>query len=131
MDSNDFSYRVRVLADQLVKLSMEEFRDLLVYLRETHNIHISGHFGDPPVMQGGGVCKEYPFDVQLESFSNKIPTIKLVRQYTSLGLKEAKDLVDSVESTPRKLGLHVDRHNADHIVREFASISASARIVEI
>lgn len=63
------------------------------------------------------------FDVVLESFgSKKIAVIKVVRELTSLGLKEAKDLVDGV---PSKIKEAVEKAEAEEIKKQLEEAGAT------
>lgn len=68
----------------------------------------------PAAAAGGEEAEEQTaFDVILEGFGDsKIPVIKVVREITGLGLKEAKDLVDNC---PKPVAEGVDRDKADEI----------------
>lgn len=81
---------------------------------------------------GGGVATAAPeeeqteFDVMLtEIGANKIQVIKAVRELTSLGLKEAKDLVDSA---PKAVKQGVAREEADAARAKLAEAGATAEI---
>ena len=63
------------------------------------------------------------FDVMLESFgSKKIQVIKVIRQITSLGLKEAKELVDKAPSTVREA---VSKDEAEDIKSKLEEVGAT------
>lgn len=64
------------------------------------------------------------FDVVLESAgANKIAVIKVVREVTGLGLKEAKDLVDGAPKTIKEA---ISKESADELVKKFAEAGAQA-----
>jgi large subunit ribosomal protein L7/L12 len=94
------------LGDQIMGLTLKEAKELSDYLKEIHGIEPAA--GGAVMMAapggGGGGGAEAPaakteFDVVLDGFGdNKIAVIKVVRQATGLGLKEAKDLVEGVPS---------------------------------
>lgn len=66
------------------------------------------------------------FDVILKNVgSNKIPVIKVVREVTALGLKEAKDLVDSV---PKPVKEGISKNEAEAIKKKFEEVGASVEI---
>ncbi|MBI3926070.1 MAG: 50S ribosomal protein L7/L12 [Armatimonadetes bacterium] len=66
------------------------------------------------------------FDVELTTVgANKIPVIKAVRQVTSLGLKEAKELV---ESAPAKVKESVSKEEAEQIKKVFDDTGATITI---
>jgi large subunit ribosomal protein L7/L12 len=82
-----------------------------------------------PMMAGGAAApveEKTEFDVVLtEIGSNKINVIKAVREVTSLGLKEAKDLV---ESAPKPIKEAVTKDEADAIKKKFEEAGAKVEI---
>lgn len=57
--------------------------------------------------------------------TNKIPVIKLIRELTGLGLKEAKDLVDSV---PKPVKENISKEQAEEIKKRLTELGASVEI---
>jgi large subunit ribosomal protein L7/L12 len=85
-----------------------------------------------PMMAGGGGGAAAPaeekteFNVTLtEVGADKIKVIKVVREVTALGLKEAKDLV---ESAPKSLKEGVNKEEADAIKKKFEEVGAKVAI---
>jgi len=85
-----------------------------------------------PMAGGGGAAAAAPveekteFNVTLtEAGSDKIKVIKVVREVTSLGLKEAKDLV---ESAPKPIKEGVPKEEADAIKKKFEEVGAKVSI---
>jgi large subunit ribosomal protein L7/L12 len=82
-----------------------------------------------PMMAGGAAApveEKTEFDVVLtEIGSNKINVIKAVREVTSLGLKEAKDLV---ESAPKPIKEAVTKDEADAVKKKFEEAGAKVEI---
>ena len=98
------------------------------YLEEVHKIKPAaggGGGGGPAPVVPEVVKKEEPteFKVSLESFdpAKKINVIKVVREVTSLGLKEAKDLVDGAPKTVKE---GVSKTEAEDIKKKFAEAGA-------
>lgn len=95
---------LKELAEQLVNLTVKEVNELAEILKEEYGIEpaaaavaIAG-----PVAGGEAAAAEEKteFDVILKSAgSSKLAVVKLVKELTGKGLKEAKDLVDSVPAT--------------------------------
>jgi large subunit ribosomal protein L7/L12 len=87
-------------------LTLKEAKELSDYLKEVHGIEPAAGGGVMMAAPGGpgapgaeAPAAKTEFDVVLEGFGdNKISVIKVVRQATGLGLKEAKDLVEGVPS---------------------------------
>jgi large subunit ribosomal protein L7/L12 len=103
---------VKAIADQLVELTVKEVTELLTILKEEHGIEpaaaavaVAG-----PAAGGGEAAAEEKteFDVILKSPGGaKLQIVKLVKDLTGLGLKEAKAVVDSAPA-PVKEGVSKD-----------------------
>lgn len=96
---------VKVLGDQLVELTVKEVSELASYLKETHGIEpaaaavVAGPAGGGAA-GGPAVEEKTNFDVVLKAAGpNKLQIVKLVKELTGLGLKEAKDMVDGAPKT--------------------------------
>ncbi len=110
----EVSAEIKALGDKLVGLTLKQAVDLGNYLKNTYGIEPAG--GGAVVMAGpaGGAAggagaaaaeEKTSFDVILKSGGEKkIQVIKVVREATGLGLKEAKDLVEGAPK-PVKTGL--------------------------
>ncbi len=73
---------------------------------------------------GEAVEEQSEFDVVLESFgAKKIAVIKVVRELTGLGLKEAKDLVDNV---PSKIKEGVEKAEAEEVKKQLEEAGGTA-----
>lgn len=101
----EFTDTTKKLGDQIMGLTLKEAKELSDYLKEVHGIEpaaggavmMAGPVGGPGAAEAPAAKTE--FDVVLDGFGdNKIAVIKVVRQATGLGLKEAKDLVEGVPS---------------------------------
>ena len=87
---------IKALGDQLVELSVKEVNELASYLKETHGIEPAAAAAAVagPASGGGAAAVEEKtnFDVVLKaSGANKLQIVKLVKELTGLGLKEAKE----------------------------------------
>jgi large subunit ribosomal protein L7/L12 len=116
--AKEFSAKVKELGDQLVGLTLLEAKQLVDYMKEVHGIEpAAGGGGMMMAMPAGGgaaagaaaEAEEAPektsFDVVISKITDttkKIGIIKVVRELTGLGLKEAKALVDAVPSDVKK-----------------------------
>ena len=107
---------IQRITDEIVNLSLLEARDLLKSLEEKLGIKAAAPmaFAAMPMAGGAGGAEAAPaeekteFDVVLTGFGDKkIQVIKVVRELTALGLKEAKDLVEGVPK-PVKEGVSKD-----------------------
>ena len=83
--------------------------------------------GGAPAAGGGAVTEEKTeFDVILQSIGDKkINVIKVVRAHTGLGLKEAKDLVDTA---PKPVKEGVSKEEAEKLKKEFEEAGATVQI---
>ena len=96
---------IKTLGDQIVGLSLLQAKELSDYLKEEHGLEAAA--GGAVMMAGpaaggdaGAAAEPTEFNVVLTSAgAKKIAVIKEVRGATGLGLKEAKELVDSAPST--------------------------------
>jgi len=104
------------VVDYLSKMPVIELAGLIKELEEKWGVSAVVPVSAPASMDGKGDSKEEEkteFDVILASIgSNKIAVIKEVRAVTSLGLKEAKELV---EATPKSVKAGVSKEEADKI----------------
>lgn len=108
------SDKVQKLGDEIATLTLKEAVDLAEYMKTTYGIEPAA--GGAVVMAGGGgggggaapAEEKTAFDVILSNAGEKkIQVIKVVREATGLGLKEAKDLVDGAPK-PVKEGVTKD-----------------------
>jgi large subunit ribosomal protein L7/L12 len=114
------------LIDEIVSLSLLDAAALVKTLEE--KLGVSAAAAAPVVVAGGGGAAAAPaveekteFQVILKDFgANKINTIKAVREVTSLGLKEAKDLVDGA---PKPLKESATKEEAEAIKKKFEGIA--------
>lgn len=119
------------IEDQIVGLSLLDAAELVKKLEE--RLGVSAAAAAPVVVAGGGAAAAAPaaeeqteFSVILkDAGSNKISTIKVVREVTALGLKEAKDLVDGAPKTVKE-GLSKD--DAEAIRKKFADAGAGVEV---
>jgi large subunit ribosomal protein L7/L12 len=114
------------LEDQIVGLSLLDAAALVKKLEE--RLGVSAAAAAPVVVAGGAAGAAAPAAVEQTEFTvilkdagaNKINTIKAVREVTSLGLKEAKDLVDGA---PKPLKENVSKEDAEAIKKKFDGVA--------
>jgi large subunit ribosomal protein L7/L12 len=115
------------LEDQIVSLSLLDAAALVKKLEE--RLGVSAAAAAPAAVAGGGagaavaapVEEKTEFTVILkDAGANKINTIKAVREVTSLGLKEAKDLVDGA---PKPLKENVSKEEAETVRKKFEGVA--------
>ncbi|MCP4460849.1 MAG: 50S ribosomal protein L7/L12 [Cytophagales bacterium] len=108
---------LKEFAEQLVNLSVKEVSELATILKDVHGIEPAA--AAAPVMvaggggaEGGGKEEKSSFDVVLKhGGQSKLAVVKLVKELTGLGLKEAKELVDGAPK-PVKEGVAKDEAEA-------------------
>jgi large subunit ribosomal protein L7/L12 len=127
-----YSAATKELGDKIVALTLKEAKALSDYLENVHGIKPAA--GGAVMMAAApaeaGPVKEAvvqtEFDVVVESYeaSKKIGIIKVVRAATSLGLKEAKDLVEAI---PAKVKEGISKEDAEKLKKELEE--AGAKVV--
>ena len=112
------------LEEQIVSLSLLEAAALVKKLEE--RLGVSAAAAAPVAVAAAGAAapaaeEQTEFQVILKDFgANKISTIKAVREVTSLGLKEAKDLVDGA---PKAIKESATKDEAEAIRKKFEGIA--------
>ena len=120
------------LEEAIVGLSLLDAAQLVKKLEERLGVSAAAAAPVAVVAAGGGAAapaaaeEKTEFTVILkDAGSNKINTIKAVREVTSLGLKEAKDLVDGA---PKTLKEGVSKEEAETIKKKFVDAGASVEV---
>jgi large subunit ribosomal protein L7/L12 len=129
----EWSADTKTFGDKIVGLTLKQAKELSDYLEDVHGIKAAA--GGAVMMAapagGAGAGAEAPavqteFTVSLDAFGeNKIGVIKVIRAITSLGLKEAKDLV---EAAPSKVKENIPKEDAEKIKKELEAAGAKASI---
>ena len=105
-ETKSYAAEIVSLGDKIVALSLAQARALSEYLKEVHGLEAAAGVAvaAAPAAAAAPVEEEKTeFDVVLsEAGANKIGVIKVVREITGLGLKEAKDLVDGAPKTVKE-----------------------------
>ncbi len=123
---------INAIADQIQGLTLLEASQLVKMLEE--KLGVSAAAAAPVMMAGGGAAaaaapaaeEKTEFNVILTAAgANKINVIKAVREVTSLGLKEAKDLVDGA---PKPIKEGVSKDEAEAIKKKFTDAGASVEV---
>lgn len=93
---------LKAFAEQLVNLTVKEVSELATILKDEYGIEPAAAavaVAGPAAAGAAEVEEKTAFDVVLKApGANKLAIVKLVKELTGLGLKEAKDLVDSAPS---------------------------------
>ena len=117
---------IQQLEDQIVSLSLLEASELVKKLEARLGVSAAAAVAAAPAA-GGGVAAAAPVEEKTEftvilkdGGANKIATIKAVREVTSLGLKEAKDLVDGA---PKPIKENISKEDAAAIAKKFDGVA--------
>jgi len=129
----EYSEQTKELGEKIVELTLKQAKELSDYLKDVHGIEPAA--GGGMIMagpmtgaEGGAAAPAEPteFDVVLEGFGEKkIGVIKEVRAATGLGLKEAKDLVESV---PSKVKEALSKEDAEALKTKLEEAGATVSI---
>ena len=129
----EFDAATKDLGDKIVSLTLLQAKALGDYLENVHGIKPAG--GGVMMVAGGAGAgggaaaepeKKTEFDVILTGFGdNKINVIKVVRSATGLGLKEAKDLVESAPATVKE---GVSKDDSAKFKKELEAAGATVEI---
>jgi large subunit ribosomal protein L7/L12 len=123
---------INAIAEQIQGLTLLEASQLVKLLEE--RLGVSAAAAAPVAVAGGGggaaaapaVEEKTEFSVVLTAVgANKINVIKVVREVTSLGLKEAKDLVDGA---PKPVKEGVSKDEAETIKKKFVDAGATVEV---
>ncbi|WP_456263918.1 50S ribosomal protein L7/L12 [Arachidicoccus ginsenosidimutans] len=120
---------VKALAEQLVSLTVKEVQELADFLKSEYGIEPAaaavvvsgGAGGDAPAAE-----EKTAFDVVLVSGgASKLGVVKVVKDITGLGLKEAKEIVDNA---PKPVKEGVSKAEADEIVEKLKAAGAEVEV---
>ena len=122
---------INAIADQIQGLTLLEASQLVKLLEE--KLGVSAAAAAPAAAAGGGAAAAAPAVEEKTEFTvvltaagaNKINVIKAVREVTSLGLKEAKDLVDGA---PKPVKEGVSKDEAEAIKKKFVDVGATVEV---
>lgn len=127
----EFTAEIKDLGDKIAGLKVSQAVELGTYLEEVHKIKpAAGGMMAAPVASGGPApeakVEQTEFTVVLEAFgADKIKVIKVVREITGLGLKEAKDLV---EGAPKAVKENVSKDDANKFKKQLEDVGAKVAI---
>ena len=116
-DTKSFEAKVTKIGDEIASLTLKEAVDLAEYMKDKYGIEAAAGGGmmmaAAPVAGAAAATEQSEFDVILDnSGANKIQVIKVVREATGLGLKEAKDIVDAA---PKAIKEKISKEDADKL----------------
>jgi len=122
---------IKELGDKIAGLSLKQAVDLKEYLKGAYGIEPAAGGAVMMAGPGGGGGEEEAeeqteFDVVLKSPGDqKIKVIKVVREATGLGLKEAKEVVDN---TPKALKEGVSKEEADELAEKIKEVGGEVEV---
>ncbi len=126
-----FDAKITKLGDELAGLTLKEAVDLGDYMKDTYGIEPAAGGGvvmaaGPAGGDGGAEEEKSSFDVMLTGAGDKkIQVIKVVREITGLGLKEAKELVDSA---PKAVKEGVSKEDAEELKGKLEEVGAAVEL---
>lgn len=126
-----FEAKISKLGDSIAELTLKEAVDLADYMKQTYGIEPAAGGAVMVAAAGGGAAaaeaeEQTEFDVVLKGAGDKkIQVIKVVREATGLGLKEAKDLVDAA---PKPVKEKVSKADADALKAKLEEAGATVEI---
>ena len=130
-ETKTFDEKITKMGDEIAGLTLKEAVDLADYMKDTYGIEPAA--GGAVMMAGGGggdeaagEAEQTEFDVILEAAGDKkIQCIKAVREATGLGLKEAKEIVDSA---PKAVKEKVSKDEAEALKTALEEAGATVAV---
>jgi large subunit ribosomal protein L7/L12 len=120
---------VKSLAETLVNLTVKEVKELADVLKSEYGIEPAAAavaVAAPAAGGGAEAAAKTEFDVILLSAgANKLNVVKVVKDLTGLGLKEAKDLVDAA---PKPIKEKIDKGTADDLAAKLKEVGAEVEV---
>ena len=118
------SEKIAAMIEEVKSMTVLELSELVHELEEVFGVSAAAAAVAGPAVEAAAVEEKTEFDVVLtEIGANKIGVIKVVREITGLGLKEAKDLVDNA---PKTLKEAVSKDDADAMIAKLKEAGATA-----
>jgi len=120
---------LKTFAEQLVSLSVKEVSELAKILKDEYGIEPAAAavaVAAPAAGVAAAAEEKTAFDVVLKGAgANKLAVVKIVKDLTGLGLKEAKDLVDGA---PKSIKEGVSKAEADELVAKLKEAGADVEV---
>jgi large subunit ribosomal protein L7/L12 len=120
---------LKAFAEQLVNLSVKEVNELAIILKDEYGIEpaaAAAAVAAPAAAAGEAAAEKSTFDVILKSAGQaKLNVVKVVKDLTGLGLKEAKELVDGA---PKPIKEGVDKATAEDLKAKLTEAGAEVEI---
>lgn len=122
---------LKAFAEQLVNLTVKEVNELAAILKDEYGIEPAAAAAVVVAGGGAGDAAEAPaektsFDVILKAAgANKLAVVKLVKDLTGLGLKEAKEVVDGA---PKAIKEGVSKEEAEELKKKLEETGATVTV---
>jgi len=119
---------LKSFAEQLVNLSVKEVSELADILKDEYGIEPAAAAAPVMVAGGaeGGAAEQTEFDVVLVAAgASKLAVVKLVKELTGLGLKEAKEIVDSA---PKAIKEGIAKDEAEGLKKQLEEAGAEVEL---
>ena len=117
---------LKQIADQLVNLTVKEVNELAKILKDEYGIEPAAAAVAAAPAAGAAPAEKSTFDVILKSGGQaKLQVVKLVKELTGLGLKEAKDLVDAA---PKPLKEGISKEDAESLKKQLTEAGAEVEV---
>src|SRR6266581_381301 len=122
---------IQGIVDQIKEMTLLEASQLVKLMEETFGVSAAAAVAAAPAAAAGSEAaapaeEKTEFDVILQAVGgNKINVIKVVREVTALGLKEAKDLV---EAAPKAVKEGVSKEEAETVRQKLADAGATVEV---
>ena len=114
------------MIEEIKKMTVVELADLVKAIEEEFGVSAVAAAAPAAGAVAGAAEEKSSFDVVLQDAgANKIQVIKVVRDATGLGLKEAKDLVDGA---PKTIKENVSKDDAEALKAKFAEVGATVEL---
>lgn len=119
------------LAEAIANMTVLDLNSTVKVLEETYGIKIQAPVAAAPA--GGAAApaveEKTSFNVELKAVGDKkIEVIKVVRDSTGKGLKEAKDLVDAAATAPQMVKENVKKEEAEELKKKFEAAGATVEL---
>ena len=120
------SEKINALIEEVKSLTVLELAELVHALEETFGVSAAAAAVAAPAAGAAEVEEKTEFDVILKDIgAEKIKVIKVVREVTGLGLKEAKELVDNAPKTIKEA---ISKDDAEAMAAKFKEVGATCEI---
>jgi len=123
--------KFKKLVEEIEKMSVLDLAELVKVLEKKFGVSAAPQMmaAAAPVAAGAAVEEKSSFNVVLTSAGDKkIEVIKVVRDLTQKGLKEAKDLVDAIATAPQTIKEDAKKEEAEEMKKKFTEAGATVEL---